>query len=248
MSFGDMLGLGSFITEAMAPYQQHRDAMLRQHDAQGYDTQMYMSRYQLMVQDLMRAGLNPMLAYSQGPGSSPQSPIGQGANFNTDPFGAYARTRVASAQEANINADTVKKVAEAKNTDADTLIKSGMPDLIAQQVVQAKNSAAQSAEMTKKIQVEIPLVQEQIKKITSEIKNTNEDTQLKKQLELTNNYLQTLYIAQQYLTGQQSVHQELENQVLGPKAKASHYWSAEAGERASNMWKIFSPFKSEGLK
>lgn len=232
--------LGSFITEAMAPYQQHRDAMIRQHDAQGYDTQMYMSRYQLMVEDLKRAGLNPMLAYSQGPGSAPSSPIGQGANFNTDPFGAAIRTKVASAQEANINADTIKKVAEAKNTDADTLVKNGMPALIAQQVVQAKNSAEQSAVMTKKIAAEIPQVQEQIKKIKSEIENTNEDTQLKKQLEVTNNYLQTLYIAQQYLTGQQGLHQSLQNEILGPKAAAAHSWSAHSAAEAGN-WSWLNP-------
>ena len=50
----------------------------RAESAQNFSAQQYATRYQTTVKDLEAAGLNPMLAYSQGPGSSPtgvQAPV-----------------------------------------------------------------------------------------------------------------------------------------------------------------------------
>lgn len=40
-------------------------------EANRFSAEQYANRYQTTVKDLMAAGLNPMLAYSQGPGTSP---------------------------------------------------------------------------------------------------------------------------------------------------------------------------------
>lgn len=55
-------------------------AQQNQANAQAFSAQQYASRYQTTVKDLQAAGLNPMLAVSQGPGSAP---VGQAApTFN----------------------------------------------------------------------------------------------------------------------------------------------------------------------
>lgn len=237
-------GVGSMFTSAMAPYQSHRDAMLRQHDAQGFDMQMFMSRYQNMVRDLEAAGLNPMLAYTQGPGAAPTSPIGQGANFDTDPVGkgvaAYNTTRIASATEANIQADTLKKTAEAKNVDVDTLVKSGIPAVQAAQIVEATNSAEQSKAMTEQIRVQIPKVEFEIQNLQTQIKNTNEDTKLKQSMESLNAYLEMLRMVEARLVNAQASGHEQENAIRDPKVRASKSWSAEMSAESKN-WSWLNP-------
>ena len=54
-------------------------AMARQAEANAFNAQQYQTRYQTTVKDLQLAGLNPMLAYSQGPGTAP---TGQAAPVN----------------------------------------------------------------------------------------------------------------------------------------------------------------------
>jgi hypothetical protein len=54
-------------------------AMQRQAEANAFNAQQYSTRYQVTVKDLIEAGLNPMLAYGQGPGTAP---TGQAAPVN----------------------------------------------------------------------------------------------------------------------------------------------------------------------
>ena len=54
--------------------------------AQDFSSQQYATRYQTSVKDMQAAGLNPMLAYSQGPGTAPQ-----GVSYTPqNPFGNLA--------------------------------------------------------------------------------------------------------------------------------------------------------------
>lgn len=99
-----------------------------QMEAERYNTLMSNTQWQRGVKDMELAGLNPMLAYSQGGASSPsvgslsgsQAQIGnkyaaaiQGAQSAID-----LKTRAASME--NINADTAVKIAQADNVHAST--------------------------------------------------------------------------------------------------------------------------------
>jgi hypothetical protein len=118
--------------------------------ANAFSAQQFASRYQTTVTDMQKAGLNPMLAYSQGGGSPPS---GQQANMQdpiTPAVQSYQAQRMNSAQTANVEADTENKKAQA--------------DLIAGQAAQAWSSASQATANTS-------LIQENTKKIIEETKN-----------------------------------------------------------------------------
>lgn len=90
----------------------------RQEDSQSFSAQQYATRYQTQVKDLRAAGLNPMLAYGQGPGSAPtSSPASPGSNFS-QAAGQHLQSQINSAQIDNIRADTANKAAQARLIDA----------------------------------------------------------------------------------------------------------------------------------
>lgn len=92
-------------------------AKARQDDAQQFSAEQFATRYQTTVQDLTKAGLNPMLAYSQGPGSAPTSSAASSAG--TPSLGnTINASKMATAQVANIEADTENKDAQAKLLEA----------------------------------------------------------------------------------------------------------------------------------
>lgn len=241
---GDPFGMGAgifdFINSAMAPYQSHRDAMIRQHDAQGYDLQTFMSRYQMTVNDLKMAGLNPMLAYGQGGGSPASSPIGQGANFDTHPGQSYLQAKVASATEANIQSDTMKKEAESKNVEVDTLNKLNIPPLLAAQALDARSSAASKDALTKKLTAELPLVDSQINKTESDIQKNKSDMSLNESLKTLNLYKMQLEATQSYLNSQELL-------IRDPKARAAQTSSGYRAAQAEQQEKINKSFDDQSL-
>lgn len=92
-------------------------ASARQSDAQGFTAQQYATRYQTTVKDMQKAGLNPMLAYSQLGSSSPTSSAASSAGY-PDMGAGMSQARMTSAQVANIAADTENKKAQANLIDA----------------------------------------------------------------------------------------------------------------------------------
>lgn len=89
-----------------------------------FEKEMRKTQYQTEVTDLNKAGLNPALAYHGGAGTPGGAMSSQGNVLGAGITGAQsglalaqqaADLNVKGSQVANIDADTVKKAAEAKN-------------------------------------------------------------------------------------------------------------------------------------
>jgi len=88
--------------------------------ANAFSAQQFATRYQTTVKDMAAAGLNPMLAYSQGGGSPPSGQQAQMSDTMTPAVESFSRSRqvgvqekIANAQVANVEADTENKKAQA---------------------------------------------------------------------------------------------------------------------------------------
>jgi hypothetical protein len=145
----------------------------RQEDAQAFSASQFASRYQTTVKDMQAAGLNPMLAYSQGGGSAPTSSAAGSSGFS-DLGNVVNQSKMNAAQVANIHADTSNKEASA--------------ELIAAQAAQARASASQQEAMVGHIGASIDKIREETKNIPVErdrikftIQQLAEDAALKAQ-------------------------------------------------------------------
>jgi len=139
-------------------------ASSRQANAQDFSAGQFATRYQTTVKDMQAAGLSPMLAYGQGGGSAPSSSAASSAG-TPDLGQVFNQARMASAQVANVQADTSNKEAQA--------------DLIRAQTNQANASAwesqgrtelisNQSKEIVQRLEQDLPAKQaEQIAAITA---------------------------------------------------------------------------------
>lgn len=93
-------------------------------EANSFSAEQYATRYQTTVKDLTAAGLNPMLAYSQGAGSAPSGQQAQGIEntmasategFQKATQAQLMKQQIAQSKEqiTNIQADTLLKQANA---------------------------------------------------------------------------------------------------------------------------------------
>lgn len=111
---GGVLGAGSSIG---ATAWQADTARKTAHEQIDFQREMSNTAYQRAVTDMQRAGLNPMLAYSQGGASTPsgaQMQVPQAPNIAAS---AVAGSQ-AGAQLSNIEADTRMKEAQSRNSNA----------------------------------------------------------------------------------------------------------------------------------
>lgn len=103
-------------------------ARSRAHDAQDFSAEQYATRWQTTIKDMQAAGLNPMLAYTQGVGSSPsgvQAPVsdyGDALEKGVRASTLFKQGDVNSAQKANIEADTENKKAQSELINAQTTL------------------------------------------------------------------------------------------------------------------------------
>jgi len=130
----------------------HELASQRQSNAQDFSADQFANRYQTTTADMKKAGLNPMLAYSQGGGSPPSS---SAASANTPDVGAsFIQSKLNAAQVANIEADTQNKNEQSA--------------LIRAQTAQASSSASMADANITKIGQEVMNLKEQFKNIPLE--------------------------------------------------------------------------------
>lgn len=139
--------------------------------ANAFSAQQFATRYQTTVKDMEAAGLNPMLAYSQGGGSPPSGQQAQMQDTFSPAVESFNRTRSTAAQNAvqdaqvrNIDADTANKNAQASNIEADTILKRAQALLTGAQ----ETLAGATADQTRTNIGNLEIAQ---KKMVAEIKN-----------------------------------------------------------------------------
>jgi hypothetical protein len=117
-AIGGIASLGGSALQFQGTQDQIAAAQANQAAANAFSAQQYATRYQTTVKDLQAAGLNPMLAVSNGPGSAPTAQA-------APTFNKYSAASDAAGKAANvINTvmDTKQKDANVTNTVANTTL------------------------------------------------------------------------------------------------------------------------------
>lgn len=140
-------------------------------EVERYDTAMSSTAYQRTVADMQAAGLNPMLAYSQGGASTPtvSAPSGSSASAGSVSGFDKAQAITNSLQATQIAQSIQESQARVENTQADTVLKGA-------QTARETSSASNIDMSTKEIQARIPNLEEQLHLIRAQ-----EGTELWKQ-------------------------------------------------------------------
>ena len=131
---GDILSSAASIWNAS---QNRNAAEDRQNQSEAFSERMSNTTYQRMVEDLNKAGLSPMLAYSKTGSSPTSSPASGTSSIEAPKFGetslrqsqsALAREQleVAKSQAALNQSNAAKAAAETRNINADTVNKNEM--------------------------------------------------------------------------------------------------------------------------
>lgn len=171
---GDIIGAHS---ASKAQKKANRTNVQLQRENQDWEERMSSTSYQRGTQDMLAAGLNPMLAYSQGGASTPSSsaatvhPVDAGAKAITSATGNFLARQQA---EANIDltrasADKARSEAtvSAASVDADINQRAMANDMLKAQVQQAWANRDLSLQQQKQLTEMLPYLQAQVESLIS---------------------------------------------------------------------------------
>ena len=127
------------------------------------DVWMMGNRYQLQVKDMLKAGLNPMLAA----GASPPSPNAPMANVSRG-GGVQGVSQLASAAQARATVDLLRS--QTRKTDAETVTEMNRPENVASGTAHNVASAGQAEAQTKQIVALIEKIPTEIEALRAEIR------------------------------------------------------------------------------
>ena len=140
----------------------------RQEDQQAFNADQYARRYQIQTADMKAAGLNPMLAASQGAGSGASSGISSTSGTFSQGAAVASQAKLNNAQVANINADTANKAAQGRLIEAQTQAALGSAQASVSSSTLADNQAVEIASR-------LPYVENKAKATVEGLELTNQN-------------------------------------------------------------------------